>query len=111
LPTAEIGGVDASPPPHCLFGAGWQPSVVDVIVAVFATLPAPDTTPVTVYVALWPAGRFTEPTTVLSVEPAVSHVPVPGAVHVTATEPTVAGTVSETMAVPGPVPVLFTVIV
>jgi hypothetical protein len=48
LAAADVGGVDAGPPPHWAFGAGWQPGVVGVIVAVLATLPAPDTTPVTV---------------------------------------------------------------
>jgi hypothetical protein len=45
---ADVGGVVASPPPHWSFGAGWQPGVVGVTVAVFVTAPAPVTTPVTV---------------------------------------------------------------
>jgi hypothetical protein len=48
---------------------------------------------------------------VLPPEPVVLHEPVPVAVQPTDTEPTVEGTVSEIVAVPGPVPVLVTVIV
>jgi hypothetical protein len=108
---ADVGVVVASPPPHWSFGAGWQPGVVGVIVAVFATLPAPVTTPVTVYVALWPAGRFTAPAMLFPLEPAVLHVPPVVAVQATDTEPTVDVTVSAIVADPGPVPVLVTVIV
>jgi hypothetical protein len=81
------------------------------MVAVLVTAPALVTTPVTVYVATALAGRFTNPATVLPVEPVVVHVPPPVVEHVTPTDPTVDGTVSAIVAVPGPLPLLVTVIV
>jgi hypothetical protein len=111
LPAAGVSGVVAVPPPHWLFGAGWQPGVVGVTVARFVTKPVPVTTPLTVYVATAPAGRFTEPAMLFPLEPAVSHVPAPVVEQLTVTEPTVAGTLSASFAVPGPVPALVTVIV
>jgi hypothetical protein len=92
LAAALMVGVDAEPPPHCVE----QPGVVGVTVAVLATAPA---------------GRFTEPATAFPDEPVVVQVPPAVAEHVTPTDPTVVGTVSAIDAVPGPVPLLVTVIV
>src|SRR6516164_6497482 len=89
LPKAGVTGVVAVPPPHWLFGAGWQPGVVGVTVVRFVTKPAPVTTPLTVYVATAPAVRFTEPDSVLPEAEVGVHVPVPVVTaHVIDTEPT-----------------------
>src|SRR5438132_1710993 len=100
LPAAVIGGVEVDPPPH------WpvQPGVVGATDTLLDTLPAEMTVPETVYVAVAPAGRLTEPATVLPALPVVVQVPAPGAEQVTLTEPTLAGTVSAMFAVPEPVP-------
>jgi hypothetical protein len=107
LPTAEVADVVASPPPHCVE----QPGDVGLTVAVFDTSPAATTAPVTVKVADWPAARFvTVPATLLALEPDVSQVEGAVAKHVTELTATVDGTVSLTLALPGPVPVFETVI-
>jgi hypothetical protein len=107
LGPAVVVAVVASPPPHCVE----QPGVVGATVAVLVRSPALVTVPSTLYVATAPTGRATAPATVLLEDPVVSHVPPPVVVHETETDPTVAGTVSATVAVPGPVPVLVTAIV
>jgi hypothetical protein len=104
---AALTVVDATPPPHCVE----QPGVVGDTVAALVTTPDPVTTPVTDIVATSPGLRFSETSTEVATDPLVSHVPVPKTAHVTLTEPTVAGTGSETDAVPAPVPVFETVIV
>jgi hypothetical protein len=107
LAVALMGGVEAVPPPHTVV----QPGVVGDTVTALVTAPALVTTPVTVKVALVPAGRLTVPAIEVPIPRVVVHVPVPVAVQVTTTDPTVGGTTSAMVAVPGPVPSLVTVIV
>jgi hypothetical protein len=107
FPAIGVGGVDASPPPHCVA----QPGVVGATAALLSALPAAMTVPVILNVATELAGRFTAPAMEFPLDPFVLHVPPFVAEHVTATEPIVAGTVSEIVVVPGPVPVLLTVTV
>jgi len=103
LPTAVgLPGVVVIPPPHWVV----QPGVVGVTITLLLTDPAESTTPVTVNVVEAPAARLTVPDTSLPVAPQV-----PGAAVVQATDPTVPGTVSATVAVPAPVPMFLTMIV
>jgi hypothetical protein len=107
LAPAATAGVEAVPPPHWVE----QPGVVGETVTALVSVPVAVTTPVTVTVADSPTARFTPPATLLPVEPVVLHPPGGKSVHVTATEPTLDGTVSANEAVPGPVPVFLMVIV
>jgi hypothetical protein len=96
----------ADPAPHWVL----HPAVVGVTVAVFCASPIAAAAPLTVNTTLSPLGMLTDPEIAFPAFVAV-HVAIPAGVQVTVPTDTDAGAVSAMMAVPGPPPVLVTVIV